>query len=115
MLEAYSNERTPSDVLFDESPTILANKFYKTGPSPFFVVHERFFKHRHMMPGVILSNRPITSIQCKALEILFFHMSFFTMTHSNMLYKYNYFRKCWKPIQMKEHPQMFYLMSLPPY
>ncbi len=51
------------------SPALLANTFYKTGPSPFFIVHERFFKHRHMMPGVILSNRPITSIQMKVLEI----------------------------------------------
>ncbi len=32
MLEAYPNEKTPLNVLFDESPALHTNKFYKTGP-----------------------------------------------------------------------------------
>jgi len=55
MLETYPNEKTPLNVLFDESPALHINKFYKTGPSPFFIAHEIFFKDRHMLFIVFLS------------------------------------------------------------
>ncbi len=69
MLEAYPNERTPSNVLFNESPALHTNKFYKTGPSPFFIVHERFLNINKHDAWCDLIKQAITSIQCKVLEI----------------------------------------------